>query len=141
MNIMVPAVPFAIGLTLLSFSWSRYTRARDRVERGVVAIGTVTGYEERTEYSSTDDEDYTASYPQVEYTDAMGTKRSFTSSVGGAEWWDIGEELEVLFDPGGGGAEIKSIGSLYGGSIGLGVLAIAGLGVGVMLFVLILREP
>lgn len=62
---------------------------------GERASGVVTGFE-----SSYTSDSGTTYKPRVRYTDAQGTERNFTSSMGSnPRAFDRGEEVEVIYDP------------------------------------------
>ena len=129
----IPAVPLIVGIALLALTWSQFSQSRDRLARGQVAIGTVVGYEEKHDL----EEGTNAFYPHVNFTDAQGNSRGFISSVGGMKSYDIGAEVEVLYDPETSDVVIKSFKELYLSSLILGVLGAVFCGIGVVLALLV----
>ena len=127
--VIIPVVPAIIGVILFAVTWSQISQARERLARERVAIGKVIGYEDRYDY----DEGTTAFYPIVEYSLAQGSPWTFTSSTGGMKFYDIGEEVEVLYDPAyPGKAVIKSFKELYLAAILTGFLGTVFFGFGAM---------
>jgi len=132
--VVIPAVPAIIGVILFAVTWSQISQTRDRLARGQVAIGKVIGYEDRYDY----DEGTTDYYPVVEYSLAQGGPSTFTSSVGGMKSYDIGAEVEVLYDPAQpGNTVIKSFKELYLAAILFGLLGAVFFGFGAMMALMI----
>ena len=132
--VVIPAVPAIIGVILFTVTWSQISQTRDRLARGRVTIGKVVGYEDRYDY----DEGTTDFYPIVEYSLAQGGLSTFTSSTGGMKSYDIGAQVEVLYDPAyPENAVIKSFKELYLAAILTGFLGAVFVGFGVMIALMI----
>ena len=131
--VVIPAVPIIIGIALLWATWSQFSQSRERLERGKVVIGEVVGYEEKYDY----DEGSNAYYPRVHFTDAEGNSRAYISDVGGMKSYDIGEEVEILYDPESNDVAIKSFKDLWMAPLLFGILGLAFFGVGAMLALMI----
>ncbi len=132
--VVIPAVPMIIGVILLAVTWSQISNSRDRLARGQTAIGNVIGYDDEYDY----DEGATAFYPVVRFSLAQGGPSTFTSSVGGMKTYDIGDEVEVLYDPANPEtATIKSFKELYLAAILTGLLGAVFFGFGAMIALMI----
>ena len=131
---IIPAVPMIIGVILFAITWSQLSETWDRLARGQIAIGKITGYEDKYDY----DEGAMAFYPVVRYSLAQGGFSAFTSSVGGTQSYDIGEEVTVIYDPADPeNAAIKSFKVLYLAAILTGFLGLVCFGFGAMMALMI----
>jgi hypothetical protein len=132
--VVIPAVPMIIGVILFAVTWSQISQTWDRLARGQTTMGNVIGYDDKYDY----DEGTTDFYPVVRYSLAQGGLSTFTSSAGGMKTYDIGAEVEVLYDPAQPeNAVIKSFKELYLAAILTGLLGAVFFGFGAMMALMI----